>query len=285
MDRLDPDLTLSPAPDANGPTLTAESIVVTAGRQRLVDTVDLTLWSGEVVGLLGPNGSGKSTLLRVLAGLALPASGQVRLDGLPLGSLPRRRVAATLGYLPQNARSEWPISVRETVTLGRTPYISPLARTSDADRTAVEAAMAATDVQHLADRVVTTLSGGERMRVMLARVLAGQPGLLLLDEPVTGLDPRHQLEAMMLLKRLADEGAGVLIVLHDLTLASRFCDRLHILREGRTLSEGPPTTALTPQAVEAAFDVRTRVFDAGSDAVTVPWLPADTMRGSDAERG
>ncbi len=265
------------------PLLAAQGVRVQVGGSTIVDDVDLRVGRGEVVGLLGPNGSGKSTLLRALAGLIAPDSGAVRLAGQDIATLDRRRAAAMIGYLPQNARSDWPISVRETVTLGRTPYLSPLARPTEEDRAAVDAAMVATDVSHLSARTVTTLSGGERMRVMLARVLAGAPTLLLLDEPVTGLDAQHQLEAMLLLRKLAVRDCGVLVVLHDLTLAARFCDRLAVLRAGRTVADGLPDDALTPEAIESAFDVSARVFRSNGDTVTVPWLPAPPVGGTHAE--
>lgn len=270
--------------------LCARAIRVQAGGRTILDGIDLALRRGEVVGLLGPNGSGKSTLLRILARLAAPTSGDVRLDGRAIATLPRAETARTVGYLPQSARSEWPISVRETVLLGRTPFLSPLSRHGEDDHAAVDAALEMTDTASLAGRSVTTLSGGERMRVMLARVLAGAPSLLLLDEPVTGLDPRHQLEAMLLLDRLAAEGRGSLVVLHDLTLAARFCHRIYVLHAGRVLAEGSPATALDAETVERAFEVTARRIGDGADALIVPWeiRPADAaMRapgGRDAGR-
>ena len=251
--------------------LEARAISQSAGGRLLLDRVGLTVRPGEVVGLLGPNGSGKSTLLRILARLAEPSSGTVLLNGAPIDSLDRKTTARMLGYLPQSARSEWPISARETVMLGRTPFLSPLARLSEADHTAVEDALAVTDTAHLADRAVTTLSGGERMRVMLARVLAGAPELLLLDEPVTGLDPRHQLEAMLLLDRLANDGRGTLVVLHDLTLAARFCHRVYVLHGGRVMAEGAPEVALDSTTIAGAFEVEARRLGDGPDSVIVPW--------------
>lgn len=256
-----------PAPEA----LRAERLSFHVADRALVDRVDLTLRSGEVVGLLGPNGSGKSTLLRLLARLAEPSDGSVLLNDTPIAGLDRRAVARAVGYLPQGARSDWPISVRDAVTLGRTPYLSPLSRPSDADRIAVDLALERTDTASLAARSVTTLSGGERMRVMLARVLAGEPSLLLLDEPVTGLDPRHQLEAMALLERLARDGHGALVVLHDLTLAARFCHRVCVMHRGRIVAEGKPSDALDAATIETAFEIETRTIGCGAEAVVVPW--------------
>lgn len=258
--------------------LAAQGVSLHAGDRALLDGVSLILKPGEVVGLLGPNGSGKSTLLRLLARLAEPSAGTVTLHGSPIAGQDRRITARTIGYLPQSARSDWPISVRETVMLGRTPFLSPLTRTTDADQAAVVDALAVTDTTHLAERSVTTLSGGERMRVMLARVLAGEPSLMLLDEPVTGLDPRHQLEAMILLDRLARDGRGTLVVLHDLTLAARFCHRVYVLHEGRVVAEGPPDAALDPETIETAFEVEARRLGDGDDALIVPW----SVRARDA---
>ena len=276
---------LDPSPTAQTDGLCACDVSLTVGGRALLDRVNLQVRPGEVVGLLGPNGSGKSTLLRILARLAEPTGGAVTLDGAPMAGLDRRITARTLGYLPQSARSEWPISARETVMLGRTPFLSPLSRISEADREAVAAALAVTDTTHLADRSVTTLSGGERMRVMLARVLAGEPSLLLLDEPVTGLDPRHQLEAMILLDRLARVGRGTLVVLHDLTLAARFCHRVYVLHEGRVVAEGPPAQALDAATIAAAFEVEARRIGEGDDALIVPWsVQVNGSEGQNAGR-
>lgn len=278
-------------PRPAGLELACEGLCVAVGDRALVDGVDLSLRAGEVVGLLGPNGSGKSTLLRALARLIAPSRGRVTLDGVPIETLDRRLAARTVGYLPQGARSDWPISVREAVRLGRTPFLSPLRRLTDADESAVARALEMTDTAHLADRSVTTLSGGERMRAMLARVLTGEPKLMLLDEPVTGLDPRHQLEAMELLRTLAASGSGAggcgtLVVLHDLTLAARYCDRLAVLHEGRVVAEGSAETTLTPAVVETAFEIRTRRVGDGADMLIVPWAVAESAGdgGRDAAR-
>ena len=276
-------LASSTQPPAQG--LCADAVSLEIDGRRLLHSVCVEVQPGEVVGLLGPNGSGKSTLLRILARLLEPSEGSVRLNGAAIAAQDRRQTARMLGYLPQSARSEWPISVRETVMLGRTPFLSPLSRISGEDRAAVDEALSVTDTTHLADRSVTTLSGGERMRVMLARVLAGNPSLLLLDEPVTGLDPRHQLEAMLLLDRLARRGCGTLVVLHDLTLAARFCHRLYVLHEGKVVSKGRPAQALNPATIAAAFEVEARQLGDANEAVIVPWAVSPRDGGdSDAVR-
>lgn len=277
-------LTSTEAPALLG--LSAREVSLYAGDRALLNGISLSVRPGEVVGLLGPNGSGKSTLLRILARLSEPSAGQVTLNGEPIAGLDRKATARMLGYLPQSARSDWPISARETVMLGRTPFLSPLARISEADHAAVEHALAVTDTAHLADRSVTTLSGGERMRVMLARVLAGSPLLLLLDEPVTGLDPRHQLEAMLLLDRLAHAGRGSLVVLHDLTLAARFCHRVYVLHEGKVVADGRPAEALDAETIAAAFEVEARRVGDGPNALIVPWsVRAHGTGGPDARHG
>lgn len=256
--------------------LAAEGVRVVWNGRVVLDGVSMRVSTGEIVGLLGPNGSGKSTLLKVLSGLVRPAEGGVCLDGRPIRSLPRSRVAARLGYLPQGAGSDWPLRVRHVVSLGRTPHLSTLQTLGEADRIAVDRALELVDCAHLADRPVTALSGGERSRAMIARVLAGEPELLLLDEPVTGLDPRHQLDMMDLLRRMSATGRrrGVVVVLHDLTLAARFCDRVCLLAGGHTVASGPTAAVLTAPAIARTFDVEVAMVDAGNGPVPVPVGPA-----------
>lgn len=252
--------------------LTATDIRVVRDGTPIVDGASLTVEPGEVVGLLGPNGSGKSTLLKVMAGLIRPVSGTVTFDGTELFRHGRRDRARRIGYLPQDAVSDWPLTVRRVVSLGRVPHRSPLRGLSAADADAVTQALGLTDTTHLAHRVVTTLSGGERTRVMISRVLAGQPDLLLLDEPVTGLDPRHQLDLMELLQRVAKgpERKGCLVVLHDLAIAAGYCDRVHVLSRGRTLAGGPKAEVLTPETIRKAFAVDVEMV--GTARGVVPFL-------------
>ncbi|MFC3230742.1 ABC transporter ATP-binding protein [Marinibaculum pumilum] len=255
--------------------LQAERVDVVQGRRRVVQGVSLQVAPGEIVGLLGPNGSGKSTLLKAMLGLKPAAAGRILLDGAPLAGMDRRSAARRIGYLPQDAVSDWPLKVRHVVSLGRTPELSPLRGLSAADLAAVEGAMALMDCSHLADRPVTALSGGERSRVMMARVLAGEPDYLLLDEPATGLDPHHQLRLLAALAALArppqGKRRGILLVLHDLVLAARFCDRVHLIAEGRTLADGPPATALSADSIERAFAVRPLLLPAGGTIVPLAW--------------
>lgn len=211
---------------------------------RLAD-VDLSLHPGELVGVIGPNGAGKSTLLKALAGLQ-GCQGDVHLDGRALSALAPVQRARLLGYLPQAGSSSWALSVRDVVALGRLPW-------GDSDPVLIDAAMRATGAGQLADRRVDHLSGGEQARVWLARVLAGQPRVLLADEPVASLDLYYQREVMHALRAFADDGNAALVALHDLGLAARHCDRLLLLDQGRLVADGTPAVVLDAVRLQAVY--------------------------------
>ena len=251
--------------------LQAERLSVRLGGREVVSQVSFDIGSGEVVGLVGPNGSGKSTCVGALAGLKRPSSGAVRLEGSALDEVAVRRRARTISYLPQNPECHWPLSVRQVVALGRLPHRSVWGGIGAGDAAAIERAMEKLEVTGLADRRVDRLSGGERMRVMLARALAPEPRVLIVDEPTDGLDPNHQLHVMELLRAMAGEGCAVLAVLHDLSLAERFCDRLLLLHEGRLVASGPPRDVLTPENVARVYRVETAVFGGEGRSALVPW--------------
>ena len=237
-------------------TLSATAIGVTLGGRRILDAVDLSVGPGDVVGLLGPNGAGKSTLLRVLANVLESHSGEVTLDGRPVGGIPPRERARRIAYLPQNAACHWPMAVEQVVALGRLPHRHPWAAMSGHDWDCVTRAMGTTDVEQFRGRSVGALSMGERARVLVARVVAGEPSILLADEPVAGLDPAHQLEVMAMLERMAADGAGVIVVLHDLTLAARHCSRLALLGAGRLVAQGGADTVLCTEHLRDCFGIR-----------------------------
>jgi iron complex transport system ATP-binding protein len=235
--------------------LKAGNIAVRFGRNELLRKVDLSVASGEMLGLIGPNGAGKTTLLRVLANLRTPDAGDVSLDGRRLDQVGERELARRIAYLAQSGDVHWPMRVEALVALGRLPHRRAFRDHSSSDRAAIEQAMMAADVVSFRGRTMTQLSGGERMRVLLARALAVEAALLLADEPVAALDPLHQLRVMQLLHEAARRGTGVVVVLHDLSLAARFCDRLVLIAGGGVVAEGRPADVLTPGHLARAYGV------------------------------
>lgn len=231
----------------------------------VLHNVDFHVAGGELVGVLGPNGVGKSTLIKVLAGL-LPAPG-VRLDDRKLETVPPAERARLLAYMPQSAASAWPMPCREVVTLGRMPH----RRSPAQDRRIVEEAMDEADIAHLASRPLTALSGGERARVLLARALAVRAPVLLADEPVAHLDPAHQLQVLGLLRARADKGDAVVVVMHDLSLASRHCDRVTVLDGGRVAASGIPDEVLDDALLASVFGIRAARGECGGRPFLLPW--------------
>ena len=222
--------------------------------------LDAIFTQGRLHVLVGPNGAGKSTLLRHLAGILPRQSGAVSLDGQPLDRLNRFEKARRIAYLAQERELVWPLSVRDLVMLGRHPHGASLETATQVDWQAVEEAMQATDIDRFADRPVTDLSGGERARVLLARVLATGAEWLLLDEPVAGLDPRQQFLVMGLLQDQVRQGRSVLLVLHDLALAARFADEILLLDQGLAKAHGPVETVLTASRLADVFGIATTLL-------------------------
>ncbi len=217
-----------------------------AGR---LDGVSAVFEPGRITAICGPNGAGKSTLLSALAALITPDSGEVLLGETPLAAMPPQLRAQKIGYLPQNGEAAWDVAVRSLVALGRMPY-------RDEAPGMVEQAMIALDLQAFADRPISTLSGGEKARAFLARVLAGQPEWLLADEPLAALDLGHQLTLLRHLRRVAEGGAGVVLVLHDLALAMNHADYLVVLSDGgRVAASGKPEVALSEEIIRQVWAV------------------------------
>jgi len=224
--------------------LTAEALTI-AGR---MEKISADFQPGRITAICGPNGAGKSTLLSVLAGLLVPGSGQVLLSGEDVSTMHPRRRAQAIGYLPQDGEVAWDVAVRSLVALGRMPH-------GDEGVEAVRRAMVALDLGALADRPVSKLSGGEKARALLARVLAGEPQWLLADEPLAALDIGHQLILLRHLRRIAGEGVGVVLVLHDLGLAMNHADHVVVLEHGRLAASGPPEDALSEAIVRQVWGV------------------------------
>lgn len=236
--------------------LVADRVSLTLGGTRVLDGVSVALARGRVTVVLGPNGAGKSSLLACLANLRSPDTGGVTLDGVLLAGLDRQERGRRIGLLPQAADIHWDVDVVTLVGLGRFARRGRWGD-NDADRQAVARAMAVTDVTHFADRGVESLSGGERSRVLLARVLAGEPEWLLADEPLASLDPAHQLDVLDTLRSAAAAGTGVVVVLHDLNQAARIADTLIVLQHGRVIAAGAPADVLTTDVIAAAFGIET----------------------------
>ncbi len=236
--------------------------------------VDLVARAGEMVGLIGPNGSGKTTLLQVLANLRAPRSGSVRYDGRAALEIGDRELSRRIAYLPQDGVVHWAMRVETLVALGRLPHRRPFQGPSVQDRDAVERALVAADAVSLRRRTMAQVSGGERMRILLARALAVEADMLLADEPIVALDPLHQLQAMELLRRNAHRGRGVIVVLHDLALAARFCDRLVLIAHGGVLVQGGPADVLSDSHLADAYGIEVARGEHDGVAYLLPWNPS-----------
>jgi iron complex transport system ATP-binding protein len=254
------------------PSLRATEVSVRLAGTRIVDRASFGLASGTLTALVGPNGAGKTTLMRALAGL-IPAEGRIELGRRPLHDYSARERARSIAYLPQGHIFHWPMSVAAVVALGRHPHADAFAPLSEADRAAVAAALAATAIEPLAGRSVTTLSGGERARVALARAFATQAPILLADEPTMSLDPRHQLVVMELIARTAHAGGAVLAIIHDLALAARFADRVLMMDRGRLVADAVPGAVFSPERIAAVFGVEASIMPSAVGPIPIMQRP------------
>ena len=244
--------------------ISAHNLTLAISGQTIIHNLSLDLHPGDLIGVIGANGAGKSTLLRGLAGLVAPTAGRITLDGVALGQVPAGMRARALAYLPQDRTVHWPLAVERVVALGRQPF------GGSGGSDVIETAMDDADVTHLRHRIVTTLSGGELARVLLARALAQTPRVLLADEPTAGLDPAHQLGLFERLTSLSKSGVAVVVALHDLSLAVRYCSRILLLRDGHALGLGAPLDVVTPANLATAYGIDARVTTVDGMPVVVP---------------
>ncbi len=250
--------------------ISLDRVTVTLGDRPVVDDVSLVVEEGEWVALIGPNGAGKTTLLRAIAGL-VRYDGTVGLDADRAATLSRRERARRIAVVPQEPETPAWLTVGEYVLLGRTPHLGPLAREGVVDGEATARALARLDLWALRDRPLGTLSGGERQRAVVARALAQEASVILLDEPTTALDIGHQQQALELLDQLrADAALTLVAAIHDLTLAAQYADRVVLLDEGRVVADGPPGEVLSEEAVAVHFGATVRVVREDDLVAVVP---------------
>ncbi len=250
--------------------LSASGVHYSIDRIAILQAIDFRLEAGELVGLIGPNGAGKSSLLRLLAGVEVPDRGDIRLDGEALSRISPQQRARGLGYLVQGARAYWPFSVEKVVGLGRIPYQKWWRQSNAEDEAKITRAMQLTETLAYRNRIVTTLSGGEQTLVMLARIFATENRVILADEPVAALDPYHQLHVMEILRQHASEQRAAVVVLHDLSLAARYCDRLYLLSHGELDSSGGVAEVLTRENIARVYGVDSQVECSEQGASVIP---------------
>ncbi len=250
--------------------LIIDGLAVKLGKRTVLRDVSAHFKPGRVTAILGPNGAGKSTLVKAAAALVDRSAGSIRLDAHDVQAMDPRGRARAIGYLPQDATVHWNIVARDVVALGRMPHLGVHAAPSAEDRAIVDRAMHDTETIHLANRPVGELSGGERARVLLARIFAGEPRWLLADEPLASLDPSHQIDLLARLRTYAGGGVGVVIVLHDLVQAQRAADDALLIADGRVVAFGPVADVLTPDTLAQVFGVRVALLEDGGGRLLVP---------------
>lgn len=256
---------------ANGARIGVRDVDVSLGEVDVLENISVTVEPGELVGLVGPNGSGKTTLLRTISGALSPTRGSVTVDGTDLHDRSSKAASRLVAVVPQDTNLSFSFDVRTVVEMGRYPHRSRFSPPTENDRAHVERALERTETAAFADRPVDEVSGGERQRVVLARAIAQDTPVLLLDEPTASLDVNHQIETLELVRDLVEDGTTVVAAIHDLDLAARYCDRLVALGDGSVLEAGPPESVLTADTLESAFDVTATVLEnpaTGTPAVT-----------------
>lgn len=260
--------------------LTCEALAFGYPRKPVGAGLSLTVTPGEVLVLLGPNGSGKTTLFKTMLGLIPAQGGTVRLDDRPLASLSRREVALQLGYVPQAFAGYFPFTVRETVLMGRTAHIGIFASPSSGDRAVADRMLEALGIAHLAEEPYTRISGGERQLTLIARALAQEPSLLVMDEPTASLDFGNAVRVLERIRSLADEGITIILSTHDPDHAFLCGDRVALLKDGRLVALGPPNETITPQRLNELYGVDVAIHQVGASQETKVCVPTLTERES-----
>ncbi len=268
------------SPSERATVLSCEQVSFAYGPVEVLSAISCEVAAGEIVGLIGPNGSGKSTLMRLMSGVRVPRVGQLAYDGRDLRTYRREELARAIAVVPQETAIELPFSVLEVVLMGRSPYLGKFGFEGAHDLAVAQRVMEQTGVADLATREVHALSGGERQRVILARALAQEPRVLLLDEPTAFLDIKHQVAVYDLMKQLSrEQGLAVVAILHDLNLAALYCDRLLLLKAGRTFCQGTPEEVLTYINIKAVYETEVYIdLNDLTGKVQILPLDADTRR-------
>ncbi len=246
--------------------LHAINLTVNLGTTTVVRSANLAIERGEFVAVVGANGAGKSTLLRAMAGLLRPAAGEVRLNDIPLATINLRDRAHVIAYLPQSRIVHWPLTVARIVALGRSPH----GTSATENASIVLQALTAMDIEGLAERPISQVSGGELARVLVARALAQATPLIIADEPTAGLDPAHQLALFQHFDRISRTGTSVIVALHDLSLAARYCRRVVLLNEGRLIADGMPAAVFTRDNLAAAYGIDAHLVEVDGIPVVLP---------------
>ena len=268
-----------PSSDGEWPCLEAAQLHFRFADAVIVNGVDLQVTPGRIVGVVGPNGAGKSTLVRLLSRVLTPETGRILLNGRDLGAWRSGELARLLTVVPQSPELPPGFTSKEVVLMGRTPFLGWLGRETDRDHSIAREAMTETDTWHLAARRTHQLSGGERQRVVLARALAQNPSILLMDEPTAHLDINHQIDVMSLIRRLVEERCiAALLICHDLNLAARYCDEMILLRAGAVLARGTPAHVLTATHIAEAYGATVMIVRHPTDGTPVV-LPSAASGG------
>ena len=264
-------------------TLSLQNVSIVIDGRAIIEGLSLDLPSGTLVGVIGPNGAGKTTLAKTIVGLVTPTTGTIDLLKRPLEDYSNLERAKVISYLPQDAPAHWPITVEEIVALGRFAYQGSKESKQDLNQ-AVEDALRTADALELKNRAISSISGGEYARVMLARTLVANAPIMLVDEPIASLDPYHQIHVMEILRQYADKKMTVVAILHDLTLAGRFCDRLILMKQGKIIGDGSPNEILRQDVLEDAYEIHTLGGEHQGERFVVPWRRREKGEIGDGKR-